>query len=49
MHSTDCTIRALWGKVDGLVHSVLDRTMLSDLVAAELPATPTPLPVVRSR
>lgn len=47
VHSTDCTIRSLWGKVDGLVHSVLDRTMLSDLVAASLPVTPTPLPVVR--
>ena len=48
VHSTDCTIRALWGKVDGLVHSVLDRTMLSDLAASDLPVTPTPLPVVRT-
>lgn len=48
VHSTDCSIRSLWGRVDGLVHSVLDRTMLSDLAAAHAPPAPTPLPVVRS-
>jgi Rrf2 family protein len=48
VHSTDCSLRTLWNKVDGLVHSVLGRTTLADLVASELPATPTPLPVARS-
>lgn len=46
VHTTDCSIRSLWGKVDTLVHSVIDRTMLTDLVAADLPYTATPLPVI---
>jgi Rrf2 family protein len=50
VHTTDCSVRALWGRVDSLVHSVLDRTSLADLAGAEAPApTGTPLPVVTSR
>ena len=48
VHSTDCSVRALWGKVDALVHSVLDRTTLADLAGAEASQSfMTPLPVVR--
>lgn len=48
VHSTDCSLRALWNRVDGLVHSVLDRTSLADVVASDLPPLARSLPVART-
>jgi Rrf2 family protein len=34
-HMGDCSIRSLWGVIEGLLDDVLGRTMLSDLVSTE--------------
>jgi Rrf2 family protein len=37
VHSTECSIRTLWDGLDRIVHSVLDRTSLVDLLDAHSP------------
>jgi DNA-binding IscR family transcriptional regulator len=38
-HLGDCSVRALWGVVEGLLDRVLGQTMLSDLLGTESRAT----------
>jgi hypothetical protein len=35
MHMGDCSIRSLWGVVEGLLEKVLGTTMLEDLLGSE--------------
>jgi Rrf2 family protein len=53
-HLDDCSMRALWGVVEGLLDRVLGQTMLSDLIGSERHAlalldgrTPVIMPIVR--
>ena len=53
-HMGDCSVRSLWGVVEGLLDRVLGQTMLSDLVSGESRAmavlngkSPGAVPVVR--
>jgi len=39
VHSTECSIRALWRTIDGAVQNTLARTHLSDLVVSEKTAS----------
>lgn len=36
VHLTDCSIRSLWGTIEGLVDQVLRRTSLADLMKSEM-------------
>jgi Rrf2 family protein len=36
VHTTECSIRSLWGTLEGLVEQVLRRTTLADLMKSEL-------------
>jgi Rrf2 family protein len=40
-HVGDCSIRSLWGVIEGLLEKVLGRTMLSELVCSEQCMTAT--------
>ena len=35
VHSTECSVRALWSTIDSTVSRILDNTMLKDLVSGE--------------
>jgi len=35
VHTTECSIRSLWGTLEGLVEQVLKRTTLADLMSTE--------------
>ncbi len=37
VHTPDCSIRALWSRVEGAVRGVLERVTLADLMRAEQP------------
>ena len=39
VHSSECSIRALWRTIDGAVHRTLSQTFLSDLLASERTAS----------
>jgi len=39
VHSTECSVRALWSTLDRAVSRILDNTMLKDLVVSEKAAT----------
>jgi len=39
VHSTECSVRALWSTLDRAVSRILDNTMLKDLIVSEKDAT----------